>query len=318
MKKILSICLIFIISMLFVPSLKAEETTTTLSSVSTTIVSDSDTSTTVTNSTPLVTVPLSWGTRILTQLRLWLSRDSLQRADLTLKLTQDDLIRLERSTTNIDALKKALANYTKAIDELKTRLENLKATSNNPNIDKLLNKLTDLEIRHQEVFDRLINNATSTKPLLEQLQNRFNQSILPLHLRFENQEEFVRRLEQGLNNVGATSTAVGEFRQLRIMETLRTQLQQMNLTNLATSTQEQINRLQERLNDRIQQRIQVLEKQGFSSSTVNQILENTPQPVPVFKKLPQTPPPGVTTTPSTLRLHTSSTLHPSSTIRRGR
>jgi len=81
---------------------------------------------------------------------------------------------------------------------LKTRLENLKNTSNNPRIDVLLDKLTNLEIRHQQLFDRLINNATSTSALLQQINQKINQQIIPLQLRFENQEQFINRFEKEL------------------------------------------------------------------------------------------------------------------------
>jgi len=176
----------------------------------------------------------------------------------------------------------------------------------------LLDKLTNLEIRHQQLFDRLINNATSTSALLQQINQKINQQIIPLQLRFENQEQFINRFEKELKNYSATSTPVGEFRQLRIMETLQEQLRLFNQNNLATSTQEQMQQLQERLQNRIEQRINTLNKQGFSSSTVNEILNQMLQPT--FKNKPTTSPPTInhpTATPSTIHLTPS-------TLRRGR
>jgi len=323
MKKAFLMALVLLLSsILVVPSLRAEDTTTTLATTTTTLES---TTTTISNATTSlnentneVTKPLSlWG-RFWARLRIMLTRDPVEKAELSLNLTQDDLLRLEKTAPNNNAaLQKALENYNKAITELKTRLENLKNISNNPNIDKLLNKLTNLEIRHQEVFDRLIN-GTSTSPFLNQVKNQFNQSIIPLHLRFENQDNFMKRLEEGLKNMGATSTPVGEFRQLRIMKALREQLQQMNINNLATSTQEQVNRLRERLENQIQQRTNTLEKQGFSSSTIENVLKNMPQPNKVIN--PQTSTPSTSHTPSTFRQQIPSAIRPHvpSTIRRGK
>ncbi|NMB92370.1 MAG: hypothetical protein GYA31_01975 [Parcubacteria group bacterium] len=278
MKNIIIISLILALSLSFVIlSVKAEETTTTIEATTTTV-SPSDGS----------LVPLSVVGRVLARLRAIFSRDPIQRTEATLELAGDNLWRL-KPNLNPAALEKALANYNQAIEKLKTRLEELKETSNNPNLDTLLNKLTDLELRHQEIFNNLLNNTTSTSPLLEQVRNRIHQEIIPLHLRFENQEEMMHRLQESLEGFGATSTPAGEFRQLQIMETLRTQLEEMNMNNVASSTQEQVQQLRNRLENQIQQRINTLEKQGFNTSTINQILEGISKPV--FKNLPSEPPP---------------------------
>jgi len=121
----------------------------------------------------------------------------VKKAELNLDLAQDDLNRVLKTNNTVN-LQKALENYNQAIDNLKTRLENLKNTSNNPRIDVLLDKLTNLEIRHQQLFDRLINNATSTSALLQQINQKINQQIIPLQLRFENQEQFINRFEKEL------------------------------------------------------------------------------------------------------------------------
>jgi len=67
------------------------------------------------------------------------------------------------------------------------------------------------------------------------------------------------------------------------------------MNNFVTSTQEKLIQIQNRLEERIQNREQVLQKQGFTSSTVEQILNNLPQPTstPKFRNLPTESPPGL-------------------------
>jgi len=224
-----------------------------------------------------------WQNRI----QLILQKDPVKKAELQLRFLNEKLAEAEKlSQIKVSAavLEKAFNNYEQAIEKLKTRLESLEGTSSNPNIDELLNKLTEAEIRHQEVFDKILENtssATSTLPLIEKAKTRLNQEMPILHLRFENQEEFMNRLENKLQelNLGVVPKPAGEFRQLKTMETLRNQLQEMNLNTVSSSTQEKVQQLQNRLENRIEQRINVLEKQGYPASTTKDIIDVLPTPV---------------------------------------
>ena len=293
MKKTLIFGVIIILSIFSVVSVYAEEslatTTTTTVEASTTI---QTTTTTTVSATPTFPFGLWWS-----RIKLIFLRDPLKKSEVVLDILNQRLNSLQQSANNSESLKKALENYNKAIEDLKNRLSALKETSNNPNIDRLLDKLTQNQVRHQEIFDYLINRAsTSTLPLLQQVRERWGQEIVPLRLRFENQEEFMNRIQEALNNLTATTTpsVIGEFRQLRIMQTLRTQLQNMEMNNFVTSTQEKLIQIQNRLEERIQNREQVLQKQGFSSSAIERILNNLPVPTstPQFRNLPTEPPPG--------------------------
>lgn len=61
----------------------------------------------------------------------------------------------ELQPQNAEAIKKALSNYQKSQERLKTRFESLKETSQNPNIDKLLEKIAEKSVKHAELFDEL-------------------------------------------------------------------------------------------------------------------------------------------------------------------
>lgn len=61
----------------------------------------------------------------------------------------------EAAPGNTEAIAEAVKNYEEAQARLQTRLESLKETSKNPNVDRLLNELADRTVKHQKLFDEL-------------------------------------------------------------------------------------------------------------------------------------------------------------------
>jgi len=232
-------------------------------------------------------------------------KDPIKKSEAQLQILSEKLAEAEaisQKAPKIEVLEKAFENYTNTMDKLKTRLEGLEETSENPNIGKLLDKITEAEIRHSEVLDRILERIPQAAAEVERIRQNINQILPLLRLRFENQEEFMNRLENKLQELQPLNPApAGEFRQLRIMESTHEQLQQTDLENYSEHVQAKAEQLKERLENRIQQRIQVLEKQGFASSTIEDIMGGLPVPTPKIPKerLPQTPPPGADTTTTT-------------------
>ena len=64
----------------------------------------------------------------------------------------------EVSPKRIDSITEAAENYQSNIERLKTRLDELKETNKNPNVDALLEKLADRSVKHQQLFDELKKN----------------------------------------------------------------------------------------------------------------------------------------------------------------
>jgi tetratricopeptide (TPR) repeat protein len=89
------------------------------------------------------------------------------KAELELKFTNEKaaefLAVTEKEPQNEKAIEKALANYQKSKERLAKRLESLKETSQNPNVDRLLDKVVEQEIKHIEVFDGLPPLRTAFK-----------------------------------------------------------------------------------------------------------------------------------------------------------
>jgi len=81
------------------------------------------------------------------------------KAELELKIANEKAAEVlavqEKEPEKAEALEKALANYQKSQEKLKARFEALKETSQNPNVDKLLDKFVVQAIKHTELFDEL-------------------------------------------------------------------------------------------------------------------------------------------------------------------
>ncbi len=86
----------------------------------------------------------------------------------------------EVAPKNFQAITKAVDNYEENMEQLKMQLQKVTTTSQNPNIDKLINNVVDTSIRHQELFDNLKNkfeNDIDLENKLEAGQEKINEII---------------------------------------------------------------------------------------------------------------------------------------------
>ncbi len=105
-------------------------------------------------------------------------------------------LRPDDSKATILALKK----YQEAQDRLKTKLEALKETSQNPNIDKLINRVLEQTIKHETIFDEIYQkfqtqeNVTS---IIGDIKEKFSETVVALSEK-DNPADFGARLEKAL------------------------------------------------------------------------------------------------------------------------
>ena len=332
-KVILSLLICGLISGFSANLIFAEETTTTtVADTTTTTVEDATTTTIIDTTTTTVeefSVPQALGlnrvgllpTSPFYFLKEWWrglkvgwTKDPVKKSEVQLQILSEKMAEVEaiaQKTPKPEVLEKAFGNYEDSMDKLRTRLEALKETSENPNIDKLLDRIAEAEVRHFEVLDKILERVPEAIIQVERVRQSINQTLPIIHLKFENQEEFMERLENKLHELQPLNPApAGEFRQLRIMETMQEQLQQVDLGNYPDHIQAKTDQLMERLGNRVQQRTQVLEKQGFSTSTIQNVMDGLPVPTPKIPKgrLPKTPPPGTDTTTTTVADTTTTTV----------
>jgi hypothetical protein len=96
-----------------------------------------------------------WGRGI----KMFFTFDPIKKSELELKISDEKIAELaaivEKEPQNEKAIEKALSNYQKSRERLSKRLASLKETSQNPNVDRLLDKVVEQEVRHIEVFDAM-------------------------------------------------------------------------------------------------------------------------------------------------------------------
>lgn len=133
-----------------------------------------------------------------------------KKAELEFKEVEEraaEIKKLEEvSPEKTEALTRAVENYQENIERLKTRLENLKDTSNNPNIEELISRVVDRSVEHQELFDSLRDKLPEQEKMREQLQ-----------ISREKIEEVISGIPEQLKN----SEIIREKLQLRELNQLR-------------------------------------------------------------------------------------------------
>ena len=137
-------------------------------------------------------------------LKLLFTPDPVKKAALELKVANEKAAELKRVAENNpqkdEALDRAISNYNKNVERLRARLESLKETSDNPNIDKLLNELTDRAIKHQQLFEELKVDRQTLRDRLEQAQGKLDETVVKIPEKLENPDKFKERIKKALDN----------------------------------------------------------------------------------------------------------------------
>jgi len=152
--------------------------------------------------------------------------DPIKKAELELNEINEraaEIKKLEElSSENTEALSRAIGNYQENVDRLKTRLEALQETSENPNIEKLLENLVERSIRHQELFDTLQEKFFNKEELKEQLRvsrEKMGEVLSEMPNQFENGEIIRERVQSRiLNQITSSSVASSSAVRERVRE----------------------------------------------------------------------------------------------------
>ena len=146
--------------------------------------------------------------------------NSVKKAELELDIANEQAAEIEQmkeiSPDRIDVIVKAAVNYQENVDKLKNRLDAMKETSQNPNVDKLMEKLTDRSIKHQQLFDELkqkFEDRPELKQQLGKMQDQINEAVAKIPEKFDNPEAFKERIKKAIE-----ARPEGSFKELRGME----------------------------------------------------------------------------------------------------
>ena len=155
-------------------------------------------------------------------LRRAVTFNGVAKTELELQITNEKAAEAkkvaEQNTSDARGITRALLNYERAQERLRARLENLRETSENPNIDRLLNQITQRAIVHEKLLEGLQDQQDGQESVIQNIQGKV-QEIIGEVAEKDTPEKFQKRLENALEN-GRGST-LKHLRSVEILDRLR-------------------------------------------------------------------------------------------------
>lgn len=136
----------------------------------------------------------------------------IARAEFELKVLNEKAAELEiveeLEPGNSEAISNAIENYSENVDRLRANLEALAETSENPNVDRLLDQLTDRVLQHQQLFDELREKHEELRVRIRTTQDDLDETVRPAFDRIGTCEEFKERVEEFIGEHGDSPQAI--------------------------------------------------------------------------------------------------------------
>lgn len=175
-----------------------------------------------------------------------------KRTELELKISNEQAAEIKRlqevDPNNVKAIGKAVNNYQDNIERLKNRLEAIKETGENLNVDNLLDKLTDNSLNHQRIFDNLkikLEENSGLKEKIENIQNRIDDVILKIPEKFENSEKFKERIQAVIEK--QPQRVFKELQTVELLERLEEKLPEDGREHIQNFKEEMISRFKDKI-----------------------------------------------------------------------
>ena len=147
--------------------------------------------------------------------------DPIKKVELELRFTDEKIAEtkklVEKEPEKTEAIERAIENYRASQERLQTQFQRLKETSQNPNVDKLLEKFVDRAVKHEKLFAELKEKFEDKKTLeekFETIKGEIEKSVAEGAKR-DDPEKFAKKLEKAL-----TETKGSEFKHVRSLEIL--------------------------------------------------------------------------------------------------
>ena len=131
----------------------------------------------------------------------FLTRNPVSQAQLELNITNQkaaELLRVsETQSADQAALTKAFNNYVEAQRRLRSHIEALKETAENPNVDRLIEQIVDRSARHERLFEQLTETVQSSeaKTTLQDIKKEVQETTSAAAQK-DQPEKFKKRLER--------------------------------------------------------------------------------------------------------------------------
>lgn len=160
-----------------------------------------------------------WGRGI----RLFFALSQPAKIEYQLQIASEKLAELkkiqESKPDDEKALAKALENYQQTQERLRARVESLRETSQNPNVDRLLNALAERIVVHEKLFDELLQKAKEDAQTnaIRNMKAKVAELLLAAAKK-DDADKFVEKLELALEK--SRGSAFKHMRSLELLELL--------------------------------------------------------------------------------------------------
>ena len=135
--------------------------------------------------------------------------NAVAKAELELKIANEKAAEVakvkELNPDDESGIAKALENYKQNQERLKTRLENLKETSQNPNVDRLLENLAESTVKHEKLFTEIskkfdgYEDKKRIKEKIESVRDGLVERVVEA-VKKDDPEKFAKRFEKNLTD----------------------------------------------------------------------------------------------------------------------
>src|SRR3989344_5959300 len=117
----------------------------------------------------------NWGRGVQT----FFSFGAEKKANLELKIANEKAAELKKvaEQSSTEATEKALENYRRSQEIVKNRLESLRETSENPNIDRLLGSISERIVLHEKLFDEIQKRHEEVGETVERVRERVRDTV---------------------------------------------------------------------------------------------------------------------------------------------
>lgn len=151
-----------------------------------------------------------------------LTFNAVAKTELELQVTSEKAAEAkkvaEQNPDDEKGIERALLNYKQAQERLRSRLERLAETSENPNIDKLLDKVAERIIAHEKLFVELQAKHAEHKTTLEDIKNEVDETIEGVAAK-DTADKFRDRLEHAFEN--SRGSTLKHVRSIEFIDRLR-------------------------------------------------------------------------------------------------
>src|SRR3989344_1007596 len=186
-----------------------------------------------------------------------LTFDAVAKTELELKIASEKAAEAkevaDQDPDNERGIARALMNYERAQERLRSRLENLQETSENPNIDRLLDMIAQRQIAHEKLLEDLEAKHESQKSIIQNIRARVQGTIGEIAEK-DTAEKFQERLESAFE--GARGSTLKHIRSLEILDRLQESDQ------IPEQAKERLQQVRDKLSQQATERVEEFAEQG--------------------------------------------------------